>query len=99
MNVANSTKDAQQLEVDCEVCKSWAAVYQSIARRMLSCLDNSEVLKVGARELEEHMLAPDEPSVNIEHIAWQTKYEKRKIVPDLQQTRSKRDPGRQCGKM
>ena len=83
-NVADSAEDAQQLsrrctqDVDCEVCKSWAAVYQSIARRMLSYLDNSEASKVGAKELEEHVLAPDEPSVNLEHIASRAKGEKRR---------------------
>ena len=45
---------------------------------MLSYLDNSEALKVGAKEFEEHVLAPDEPSVNIEHIARQPRGEKRK---------------------
>ena len=35
-----SRKKAQ--EVDCEVSQSWTAVYQSIARRMLSDLDKSE---------------------------------------------------------
>ena len=54
--MASSAEDAQQLsrrrtqEVDCEVNKSWAAVYQSIARRTLSYLDN-ESLKVGTKEI------------------------------------------------
>ena len=54
--------------MNCEVFKSWAAVYQSIARRMLSCLDNSEAFKVGTKELEEHVLAPNEPGVDKKHI-------------------------------
>ena len=32
-------------EVDYEVNQSWAAVYRSIARRILSYLDNKEALK------------------------------------------------------
>ena len=61
-----------------KIGKCWAAVYQSIARRMLSYLVNSEALKVGAKEMEEHVLAPDEPSVNIGHTARQERGEKRK---------------------
>ena len=45
---------------------------------MLSSLDNSEALKVGTEELEEHVLAPIEPSVDIEHIARQARGEKHK---------------------
>ena len=52
--------------MDCEVSKSWTSVYQSIARRMWSYLDNSEASKVGTKELEERVLAPNEPSVNVE---------------------------------
>ena len=32
------------------------------------CADNSEVLKVNTRELEFHVLAPNEPNVDIQHI-------------------------------
>ena len=80
VNVASSAEDAQQLsrkrtqEVDCEVNNSWAAVYQSIARRMLSC----EAFKVSTKELEEHVFHPDEPSVDIEHIVRQARGEKHK---------------------
>ena len=98
MNVARSAEDVQQLsrrstqERDCEVCKSWAAVFKWIARRMLSSLDNREALKVGTKELEEHVLAPNEPSVNIEHIARQVRGEKRNKCSsssaDKEQTRS-----------
>ena len=79
MNVASSAEDVQQLsrrstqEVYCEVCKSWAAVHQSIARRMPSYLDDSEALKVGTKEMEKHVLAPNEPSVNIEHTVRQAR--------------------------
>ena len=54
-------------EVDYEVNQSWA-VHQSIARRMLSYLDNSEASKVSTNELKEQVLSPNEPRVNIEHI-------------------------------
>ena len=40
-------------EVDCGVNQSWAAVYQSITRRMLSYLDNSKGLKVSTKELNQ----------------------------------------------
>ena len=40
--------------------------FQSIARRMLSCLDLSEALKVSTTELKEQVLSPNEPSVNME---------------------------------
>ena len=43
-------------------------VYQAVAKRMLDYLNNSEVLKVNILELEFHVLAPNEPSVKIEHI-------------------------------
>ena len=42
------------------------------------CLDNSEASKVGTEELEEHVLAPSEPSVDIEHTVRQTRGEKHK---------------------
>ena len=62
--------------MDCEDNQSWVAVYKSVARRMLSYLDNSEALKVSAKELEEHVLAPNEPSVETELILRQTRGEK-----------------------
>ena len=52
-------------EVDCGVDQRWAAVCQAVARRMLSCLDSTEALKVGTKELEDHVLAPSEPRVDI----------------------------------
>ena len=58
--------------------QSWAAICQSIARRMLSCLDNSEALKVSTEELKEQVLSPSEPSVNIQRIVRQAKNEKHK---------------------
>ena len=56
--MASSPEDVQPLstrniqEVDCGADQRWAAVYQSIARRM----DHSEVLKVNTRELEHQCL-------------------------------------------
>ena len=46
-----------------------------VARRMLSYLDHSEVLKVHTRELEHHVLAPNEPRVDVEHIVRQARGE------------------------
>ena len=60
-------------EVDCGVNQSWAAVYQLIARRMLSYSDNSEALKVSTKELKEQVLSPNEPSVNMERIVRQAR--------------------------
>ena len=65
-------------EVVCGVNQSWAAVCQSIARKMLSCLDNSEALKLSTTELREQVLSPNEPSVNIERIVRQARSEKHK---------------------
>ena len=62
---------------------------------MPSYLDNSEALKVDTKELEDHVLAPNEPRVDTDHIARQARGAQTtsKMVPDLQQTRSKRDLG------
>ena len=38
--------------VDCGVDKTWAAIYQSVARRMLSYLGHSDLLKVNTRVRE-----------------------------------------------
>ena len=43
---------------------------------MLSYLDHSGVLKVSTRGLEHHVLAPNDPDVDIEHIAMQARGEK-----------------------
>ena len=42
---------------------------------MLDCLNKSEVLRVNAQELEYHVLAPNEPSIDIEHIVMQARGE------------------------
>ena len=79
--------------MDCGVDQSWAEVYQSIARRMLGYLDNSEALKVSTKELKkEQVLSPNEPSVNIEGIVRQARSETHKKCSrsstDKEQTRS-----------
>ena len=48
-------------EVDWGVGHGWVAVCQAVAKRVLDYLDNSEVLKMNTRELEFHVLAPNEP--------------------------------------
>ena len=65
-------------EVDNEVNQNWTVVYQTIARRMLKYLEDSEALKVSTRELREQVLSPNEPSVNIVRIARQARSEKHK---------------------
>ena len=60
-------------EVDCGVNHGRAAIYQVVARRMLSYLDKSEVLKVNAREFESYVLAPNEPNIDIEYIVMQAR--------------------------
>ena len=44
-------------------------------KMMFDHLDNCEVLKVNTRELEFHVLAPNEPTVDIEHIVMQARGE------------------------
>ena len=50
--------------MDWGVYQSWTAAFQSIARRMLSYLDNSEALKVRTKELKEKVLSPSEPTAH-----------------------------------
>ena len=71
-----SRRKAQELE--CGVSQSWAAVYQSIARRMLSYLDNSEAFQMSTGELKEQVLCSNEPSVAIERVVRQARSEKDK---------------------
>ena len=86
--------------MDWGVSQSWAAIYQSIARRTWSYQHNSEALKVSTKELKEQVLSPNEPSVNMERIVRQARSEKhKKSFPDIQRTRSTRDPSRQCGEI
>ena len=40
--------------------KNLTATYEWIAKKMLKCLEDSEVLKVSTRELKEQVLSPDE---------------------------------------
>ena len=81
-------------EVDNDVNQNWTAVYQTIAKIMLKYLEDSEALKVSTRELEEHVLSPNEPSVDIARSE-----ESKKAVPDFQQTRIERDPCRSYGEI
>ena len=62
--------------MDCGVNQRWAAIYQAVARGMLSHLDYSEALKVDTKELEDHVLAPNERRVDIDHIARQARGER-----------------------
>ena len=80
--------------VDNEVNRNLTAVHQTIAKRMLKYLEDSEALKVSTRELKEQVLSPNEPRVRIVRIA-----EKQNAVPDFQETRSERDRSRQYGEM
>ena len=67
---------------------------------MLKYLEDSEALKVSTREMKEQLLSLNEPSVKIVRIARQARREKsKKHVPDVQQTRSERDPSRKYGEM
>ena len=66
--------------MDCGVNPRWAAVYQAVARRMMSYLDNSEALKVDTKELKDHVLASSGPIVDIDHLARQTRGEQRQIL-------------------
>ena len=68
----------------------------SVPIDVLSYLDNSAALKVSTKELKEHVLSPNEPSVNIGRIVRQARSEKtQEILPDLQQ----QDLSRQYGEM
>ena len=77
-----------------------AVVYQAVARKMPSYLDDSEALKVDTKELEDHVLAPHEPRVDIDHVARQARGEQhQRWFQILKQSRSKREPDCQYGKM
>ena len=60
-----ATVNKEDSRSDCGVDQTWAAVYQSVARR----------IQINTRELEHHVLAPTEPSVDIEHIVRQARGE------------------------
>ena len=62
-------------EVDSGADHWWAAVYQTVAKRMSDYLNKSEVLKVNAQELEFNVLAPNEPNIDIEYIVMQARGE------------------------
>ena len=69
---------AFQMKSTVKSTKVGPADYQSIAKLVLGYLDNSEALKVGTKELEKHAPAPNEPSVDIEHIVRHARGEKHK---------------------
>ena len=58
-----ATKRRKIQEVDCGVDRWWAAVHQTVTKRMLDHLHKSEVLRVNVQELEFHVLAPNESIV------------------------------------
>ena len=75
--MANSPEEVSPItrkiqEMDCGVDHGWVAINQAVARRMLNCLDKSEVLKVIGQESESDVLAPNEPNNDIEHIVMES---------------------------
>ena len=50
---------------------------------MLSYLDNSEALKVDSKELEDQVPAPNEPRVDIDHIAVQARGEQHQRLSQI----------------
>ena len=63
-------------EKDCDqgdLC--WTEAREVIARGMLKCLENSEIVKVSMRELEDQVLSPNEPRINVVRIARQARNE------------------------
>ena len=65
-------------EVDNEVNQNWTPVHQTIAKRMLKYLEDSEGLKVSTRELKEQVLFPKKSSVSMVRIARLARSEKSK---------------------
>ena len=62
--------------------------------------DNCDTCEVSTKELKEQVLSPNEPNVNIQRIAKQTRSEKKhRNCSRSSATRSTRDPGRQYGDM
>ena len=60
-----------------DIC--WTEACEGIARRMLKCLEDSEVTKVSTRELVEQVLSPNESRINIVRIARQARNENGKM--------------------
>ena len=56
----------------------WAALFQAVATRMVKYLDRSENLAVDIKVLEYFLLAPDEPNVEIKHIALHARGDRQK---------------------
>ena len=57
-------------EVDCGVDHGWAAVYRTVAKRMLVYLSKSGVMSVDAQELEFHVLAPNDRNMRLWSPVW-----------------------------
>ena len=59
--------------IECGVDHRWAALYTAVATRMVKHLDRSVNLEVDIKELEYFLLAPDEPNVDVKHVALQAR--------------------------
>ena len=66
--------------MDCGVDHRWAAIQQAVAKRMLDYLKNCEQLKVDAQELDFHVLAPNEPHIDIKHIVLHARGERHQTL-------------------
>ena len=63
-------------EVNIGVDHGWAVVYQTVAKRMLDYLNKCEGLKVDVQELEFHVLAQNEPNIDVKRIVMQARGER-----------------------
>ena len=66
---------AQQERSQSDLC--WTEACEGIARRMLKYLEDREITKVSTRELEEEVLCPNEPRINVVRIARLARNEKK----------------------
>ena len=79
--VAQAQEQRSQRSVQDDNDKSdlyWTEACEGIARRMVKCLEDSEVAKVSKRELEQQVLSPNESRINIVHVARQARNDKSK---------------------
>ena len=58
---------AQQQRSQSDLC--WTEACEGIAKKLLEFLEDSEITKVSTRELEEQVLSPNEPRINVVRIA------------------------------
>ena len=65
----------QQERSQSDLC--WRKACEGIARRMIKYLEDSEITKVSTIELEEQVLAPNEPRINVVRIARLARNEKK----------------------